>query len=157
MADRMNRDRRTAKQDLFASAKFSGSNIENIFSFGPMIQIKQIDVTKAGVKLFSDFSLDIPSDESWLIAGPNGSGKTVLLEVLAGILHLAHGEILYDFVVGETCEERYAEKRKNITYVPTNALQSFISGSEDLFYQQRYYGIGDQKVPLVKDLFERGS
>ena len=122
-----------------------------------MIELRNITVSKAGTKLYRDFSLKIPSDENWLISGSNGSGKTLLLEVLAGILHLSQGETFYEFIAGETWEERYTEKRKHITYIPTTALHSFLSGSEDLYYQQRYYGIGDQKVPLVKDLFERGG
>ena len=124
---------------------------------GPMIELRNITVSKAGTKLYRDFSLKIPSDENWLISGSNGSGKTLLLEVLAGILHLSQGETFYEFIAGETWEERYTEKRKHITYIPTTALHSFLSGSEDLYYQQRYYGIGDQKVPLVKDLLERGG
>ena len=106
--------------------------------------------------MYRNFSLTIPSKENLLISGSNGCGKTLLLEALAGTLHFPQGEIYYDFITGRTWEARYAEKRKYITYIPTNSLQNFLNGSEDLYYQQRYYGIGDQKAPLVKDLFGRG-
>ena len=122
-----------------------------------MIQIKNIEVVKSGVRLYKDFSVDISTEENWVISGPNGSGKTTLLEALAGILHFPHGEIHYDFITGVTWEERYKQKRALITYIPTNALHSFLNGSQDLYYQQRYYGIGDQKVPLVRDFFENGN
>ncbi|HEX6223381.1 MAG TPA: ATP-binding cassette domain-containing protein [Chryseolinea sp.] len=117
-----------------------------------MISIKGIDVVKSGVKLFTDFSWEVASNENWLIAGRNGSGKTLLLEALAGKTHFAKGEIQYDFVVSDTWQERYEEKRRFISYIPAHALHTYLNGNQDLFYQQRYYDIGDDKVPTVRDL-----
>jgi molybdate transport system ATP-binding protein len=114
-----------------------------------MIRIRNIHVVKSGNHLFHDFSWQISENENWVISGPNGSGKTILLEALAGILHFPSGEIHYDFIEGDTWEQRYAEKRRQITYVPTHALHNFLAGSHELFYQQRYYDIGDEDIPTV--------
>ena len=117
-----------------------------------MISIKSINVIKSGIKLFKNFSWESASNENWVISGRNGSGKTVLLEALAGILHFPQGEIQYDFIHGDTWQKRYEEKRRLITYIPAHALHAYLRGSHDLFYQQRYYEMGDAAVPTVRDL-----
>src|SRR5688500_11094325 len=117
-----------------------------------MISVKNIDVIKSGTSLFQNFSWDVQENEHWVISGSNGSGKTMLLEVLAGFVHHAHGEIHYDFITGDSWDERYAEKKKNITYIPAHALHHFIRDTHDLYYQQRYYDIGDEQRVLVKDV-----
>ncbi len=117
-----------------------------------MIRVKNIDIVKSGKKLYQNFSWEILDNENWVITGCNGTGKTMLLEGLAGLLHLPKGVIEYDFITGETWDERYAEKRGKITYVPAQTLHTFLNGSQDLFYQQRYYGIGDGKIPTVKEV-----
>ena len=117
-----------------------------------MIVIKDISIIKSGITLFKNFSWDSSSNENWVISGRNGSGKTLLLEALAGILHFPRGEIQYDFINGETWQERYEEKRRLITYIPAHALHTFLRGGHDLYYQQRYYDIGDEDVPTVGDL-----
>ena len=117
-----------------------------------MIAIKNIDVIKSGTRLFRNFSWSVSSNENWVISGRNGSGKTVLLEALAGILHFPQGEIHYDFIAGDTWEARYEEKRRLITYVPAHALHTFLKSHHDLYYQQRYYDLGDDDVPTGRVL-----
>ena len=115
-----------------------------------MIEIKNVDVIRAGKKLFENFSWRIEPGENWVIQGTNGSGKTLLLEVLSGMTHVSHGKIHYDFISGETWDERFAQKKALITYIPAHALQQFVHG-HDLFYQQRYYSMNDTGVSTVRD------
>jgi molybdate transport system ATP-binding protein len=117
-----------------------------------MIGLKNIDVIKPGMKFLSNFSWNIQASENWVITGPNGSGKTILLETLAGLSHVSKGEIHYDFIAGETWEERYAERRKFITYIPVHALHNFLSANQNMYYQQRYYDIGDQEIASVRNV-----
>jgi len=119
--------------------------------FETMIHLRNIDFIRAGKKLYENFSWIIETNENWIITGPNGSGKTFLLEMLSGNAHVPKGEISYDFVKGKTWDERFAEKRRMITYIPTHALHAFLHGP-DLYYQQRYYGIGDEHGLTVKDV-----
>ncbi|MBA4055872.1 MAG: hypothetical protein C0490_14250, partial [Marivirga sp.] len=121
-----------------------------------MIELKNIDVLKSGIKLFGDFSWEIKQGEHWIITGPNGSGKTTLLESIAGDLHTRRGEIRYDFITGVSWDERYADRKKTIHYIPAHPVQTFLQHDQGLYYQQRYYGIGDERVPVVRDLLGGG-
>lgn len=117
-----------------------------------MIELRNVEVVKNGKRLFETFNWTIKPNEHWVIAGPNGSGKTILLELLAGNAHAVHGEVVYDFVNGTTWDERFAQRKQNVHYIPAHAIQTFLQHHE-LFYQQRYYSIGDERIPLVRDLF----
>jgi molybdate transport system ATP-binding protein len=118
-----------------------------------MIELHNVTVSRFGRKLFDQFSLTIQSNEHWVIQGANGSGKTALLDVIAGSLLPSTGEIKYSFVHADDWQERYNARQQNIHYIPAHALQVFLSGYQGLFYQQRYYSIGDTNVPKVKDFF----
>ena len=117
-----------------------------------MISIDNVTIIKSGKKLLENFSWNVQTDEHWVISGDNGSGKTILLELIAGTSHATHGEVIYSFITGTTWDERFAQRKEKIHYIPAHAIQTFLQGHE-LFYQQRYYSIGDERIPRVRDLF----
>lgn len=122
----------------------------NIF-FVLMIEIKNVGVIKAGKELFKNFSWRTRSGDNWIVRGPNGSGKTLFLEMLSGMAHVSHGEIHYDFIGGKSWDARFAQKKALITYIPAQTLQLFVHG-QDLFYQQRYYSMDDTSVATVRNV-----
>ncbi len=117
-----------------------------------MIELKKITAGRAGKKLFGNFSWRINEGDHWLISGPNGSGKTLLLEMLAGHIHITEGKIDIDFIRGKSWDDRFAERKKNIHYIPAHAIQNLLHQNHEQYYQQRYYGVGDERVPMVKDI-----
>jgi molybdate transport system ATP-binding protein len=118
-----------------------------------MIEIESVDVTRSGFKVFQNFSWKTESHENWVVKGANGSGKTILLELIAGNIHPSAGEVRYDFIKGTTWEDRFRERKEKIHYIPAHAIQTFLSSYHELFYQQRYYSIGDTEIPLVRNIF----
>lgn len=78
-----------------------------------MIEIKNLSLQLGNFSL-KDINLTIGDKEYFVILGPTGAGKTVLLECVAGLHHIKHGEIWMeqDEVTHLTPEER------NIGYVP---------------------------------------
>ncbi len=115
-----------------------------------MIDLHQISIHKSGQKLFHDFNFRIEEGDNILIMGDNGSGKTILLEIIAGVIPVTYGEVHYDFIKGESWEERYQQRKQAIHFIQADAALTHIYQPE-LFYQQRYYSLGDEFVPLVKD------
>jgi len=61
-----------------------------------MIQIRELSVTLDGKEVLKDIDLDIRPRENFVILGRSGSGKTVLLRAISGLLVPDHGEVLID-------------------------------------------------------------
>lgn len=78
-----------------------------------MIEIKHLSLSLGKFSL-NDISITIRSNEYLVILGPTGAGKTVLLECIAGLHRIKHGQILVNGndVTHLTPEERH------LGYVP---------------------------------------
>src|SRR6056300_518598 len=60
-----------------------------------MITVNKISKSFDGVKIINDISAVFDKGKTNLIIGQSGSGKTVLMKCLLGLLDLDNGEILY--------------------------------------------------------------
>ena len=67
-----------------------------------------------GFEALSGVDLDIYNGECLLIAGANGSGKTLLMKILAGLLPATEGEILF---CGKPLEECKNQIRRSVGLV----------------------------------------
>ena len=56
-----------------------------------MINIENVTIQSAGVRLFGTLTGRYGAGEHWVISGANGSGKTMLLEMMAGVRHIPQG------------------------------------------------------------------
>jgi phospholipid/cholesterol/gamma-HCH transport system ATP-binding protein len=61
-----------------------------------MIEIEKISVDFAGIPVIKNLSLTIPEERITVIAGRSGSGKTVLMKTVIGLLKPSSGRILID-------------------------------------------------------------
>jgi len=68
-----------------------------------MVQLKNISKSFDGVKVLNNFSLNIQSGRFYTVIGPNGCGKTTLLNIIAGTIEKDNGEIIH-----ETCDMKTA-------------------------------------------------
>jgi ABC-type Fe3+/spermidine/putrescine transport system ATPase subunit len=78
-----------------------------------MIEVKNLSL-RLGEFHLRDINLSIVDSEYFVILGPTGAGKTVLMECLAGIHRPKHGEIWMD----GTDITRLAPEERGIGYVP---------------------------------------
>jgi biotin transport system ATP-binding protein len=69
---------------ISSTSLFSVKNVSKIFPG-----------TEGGFTALSSLNLDIYEHECLLIAGSNGSGKTVLMRILAGLMDASSGEIFF--------------------------------------------------------------
>lgn len=118
-----------------------------------MIEIKDVTVSKRGRKLFENFNFKIEPGENWVISGDNGSGKTLLLQLIAGALHPLSGKVYHSFLEGNDWDHLFQQRKEKIHFVPTEWLQAFLGGFDGLFYQQRYYTLDETELPRVRDVF----
>lgn len=74
-----------------------------------MIEAKNISKWFDGVQILHDISATFETGKTNLIIGQSGSGKTVFMKCLIGLMHPEQGEILYD---GREFSQMTAEQRK---------------------------------------------
>ncbi|HYF68382.1 MAG TPA: ATP-binding cassette domain-containing protein [Ohtaekwangia sp.] len=117
-----------------------------------MIKLNNVTISRNGIALFEKLNWSIEKHEHWVIRGENGAGKTLLLEILAGMITPIEGNIEYDFIHETDWTARYNERKQKIHYIPAHALQIFLTSYHDLFYQQRYYSMDESAIPLVRDI-----
>lgn len=63
---------------------------------GTHITIRGLTKYFAGWPLYEDFNLDIPKGKIVSIFGPNGCGKSTLINMISGLIPIDAGEILFD-------------------------------------------------------------
>jgi NitT/TauT family transport system ATP-binding protein len=66
------------------------------------VTIRGLDKTFAGQPLYQDLNLDLPRGKIVSIFGPNGCGKSTLMNMIAGLIPVDRGQILFD---GKTLAE----------------------------------------------------
>jgi len=98
---------------------------------GVLVQAKGLTIrTRAAVSLLTDISFHIEPGDLVSLSGLSRSGKSILLESLAGLMQPAEGEILID---GINLYENLKAFRSSIGFVPTEfALHQNLSVSEIL-------------------------
>ncbi len=78
-----------------------------------MIEIKNLSLHLGNFSL-KDINLTIGDGEYFVILGPTGAGKTVLIECIAGLHHIKQGEIWVD----QNEVTRLTPEERNMGYVP---------------------------------------
>jgi len=63
---------------------------------GTHITIRGLTKYFAGWPLYENFDLDIPKQQIVSVFGPNGCGKSTLINMIAGLIPIDAGEILFD-------------------------------------------------------------
>ena len=107
-----------------------------------MIEIKNLSVHLGNFSL-SNLNLSIGDREYFVVLGPTGAGKTILIECLAGLHRLMKGEILID---GNSITTFPPERRK-MGYVPQDfALFPFLNVVENITFGLRGKNIEKNEV-----------
>ena len=69
----------------------------------PLLKLTSVSKTDSGTKILQNIDWEINRNENWVVLGPNGSGKTSLLNIAAVNLHPSKGEVeILDHVLGKT-------------------------------------------------------
>ena len=108
------------------------------------LELNNASIFRLGKTVLESFNWKINEDENWVVLGNIASGKTTLLQAIAGTLHLRSGAIHYHFLDGSI--SRW-ELKKHITMV---SFQNRLMDGNDLYYQQRYNFSAEDNIPTVR-------
>jgi phospholipid/cholesterol/gamma-HCH transport system ATP-binding protein len=62
----------------------------------PLISLRGLAKSFGGQKVLSGLDLDVARGETLVVLGPSGTGKSVLLKIIAGLLQPDAGEVAFD-------------------------------------------------------------
>jgi len=88
-----------------------------------LIQIRDAGFSHTGTQVFAGVDLTVSQGEALCLLGPNGCGKTTLLDCLLGINTLDKGSIIIDQT--PTSQMSAAQTARHIAYVPQRHSSSF--------------------------------
>jgi heme exporter protein A len=103
----------------------------------PSLQVRDLACRRGDRLLFSGLHFELPAGTALWLRGRNGSGKTSLLRLLAGLGRPEHGEILW----GTRPVLRDEAFRRGMRYVGhANGLKDDLSASESLAFEATLHG-----------------
>src|SRR6266496_2684491 len=96
---------------------------------------RHIDCVRGGREVLSDLDFEVDSGQALSVVGPNGSGKTSLLRLIAGLLVPASGAIALE---GGTAELTLPEQAHYLGH--RDALKPALSVLENLSFWRDFLG-----------------
>ena len=119
-----------------------------------MLQARQIECTRGDRRLFHDLSFRLEARQALRVGGENGSGKTSLLRMLAGLSPVEAGEILWNDGRVAALGEEY---RRNLVFLGhSNGLKDDLTAVENLRYALALAGLDAGEVALRVALGAQG-
>ena len=100
-----------------------------------ILRVENLDVT-VGEFTLSGIDLSVGRGEVFVLLGPSGAGKTVLLETIAGLHRVRSGRI---FVGGEDVTNFMPHRRKVALVFQEYALFPHLSVEENILFGVRYH------------------
>ena len=119
-----------------------------------MLEATQIECVRGSRRLFRDLSFRLEAHEALRIRGENGSGKTSLLRIIAGLSPAESGSVTWNHGNIRALGEDYL--RDLLFLGHSNGLKDDLSPVENLRYALALTGIGAGESALRAALAEQG-
>jgi ABC-2 type transport system ATP-binding protein len=120
-----------------------------------MIRLESITHHFGVRPVLRNVSMRIEAGELVAVMGPNGTGKSTLLKVIAGVIWPLRGKVMIDGRARRGSPEEENELRRRVVYLPDRAwLPSNVTAREYLAAVARLYGIDpDRALEHAQRLF----
>jgi len=120
----------------------------------PLVRFKHVSKAFGSKVIYSDLSLDLLRGETITVMGASGSGKSVMLKMLIGLLKPDSGEIVFDGRdVAKMSDDQLTEVRRRIAYLFQGAaLFDSLSVGENVAFPLRESGdLNEEQIYQIVD------
>ena len=120
-----------------------------------LLSIQQASVRYLNNHIFKSLSFSINRGENWALIGKSGSGKSALLQTIAGRFNVTGGEVKYiffdDFLAHHPDHDSTLTHHKLIALVESKHHFKNLSNTSEFYYQQRYNSSDSEDAQTVED------
>jgi len=116
----------------------------------PLISLIKANIGYFNTTVLRDVSINIYQSQCWAIVGSAGSGKTSLLNAIAGNIQLQKGEIQRHFNSAENTVNFHPQ----MAFVASRHHFRNLSNTSDFYYQQRYNSSDSDDALTVTDYLQ---
>jgi molybdate transport system ATP-binding protein len=124
----------------------------------PLLSINHATVRYFNNILFTNLNFKVNKGEHWALIGQSGSGKSALLQTIAGRFNITGGDIVYhffqDFLNIFTNSENQLTYHKLIALVEPRHHFRNLSNTSDFYYQQRYNSSDSEDALTVEQYLQ---
>jgi molybdate transport system ATP-binding protein len=124
----------------------------------PLITLNKISVKFANTSLFNQLNFEIHQGQNWAITGKSGSGKSVLLQTIAGNIGINGGSIVYHFMDAVHQHNPNADVlltfHRFIAFAGAKHHFKTLSNTADFYYQQRYNSSDSEDTLTVREYLQ---
>lgn len=122
-----------------SNKELSGNNSDSDTSLDTLVEVKHLKKSFGNNEVFKDFSLTLKKKENLVVLGKSGSGKSVLIKCMVGLIAADEGEIN---IIGESVEGLSEKKlnllRKKVGFLfQSGALYDSMTVGENLAFPLR--------------------
>jgi molybdate transport system ATP-binding protein len=108
----------------------------------PLLSIENVTVRYLNNTIFKHLTFNITKGENWALIGESGSGKSALLQTIAGRFNVTGGEVKYhffdEFLAQHPTGNEALTHQKLISLVESKHHFKNRSNTSNFYYQQRY-------------------
>jgi molybdate transport system ATP-binding protein len=108
-----------------------------------LLEFQNASVFRYNKPVLSNINWVVSKNENWVVVGAMASGKTTLLEAVAGKLHVK-GEA--DFTPGDVRIDRWDLPK----FIALASFSNYLINGSEFYYQQRYNFAPIEHVPTVR-------
>ncbi|MFC7391830.1 ABC transporter ATP-binding protein [Scopulibacillus cellulosilyticus] len=115
------------------------------------LQLQNLTKKIGRTTIIDDITLNIPKGEVFGLLGPNGSGKTTMIRMMAGLMKITKGEI---FIHGINIKKDFEGAIKHVGAIVENPeLYKFLTGYQNLqHYARMVPGISEERIKEAASL-----
>ena len=97
--------------------------------------------SRGGREVFAGLNFSLPGGEALVVTGRNGAGKSSLLRIIAGLVHIADGRLELD---GGEADASIGEQSHYVGH--QDSVKPSLTVGENLKFWARYLGAGERTI-----------